>query len=135
MPAADLPNGSTADTAPGNLLASTLGYSLSPWVLYFGAGAATWEYQSWGWFLDSSGTSADEFFIDVRNPPLGAEGTYTMAYLLQDSPAVSSSNNFDFLVMQTKSAAPEPASFAIMGVARASFGVGGASRVGRNGSP
>jgi hypothetical protein len=136
MPAADLPNGSTASTAPGDLLAATLGYSLSPWVPYFGSAAATWEYESWGWFLDSSGTSADEFFIDVRNPPLGAEGTYTMAYLLHDSPVVASSNNFDFLVMQAKSEAPEPASVAILGAALASLGAWRATlRVGRKRQP
>jgi hypothetical protein len=122
MPAADLPNGSTANTGPGDLLAATLGYSLSPWVQYFGPTAASWEYESWGWFLDPSGKSADQFFIDARNPPLGAEGTYASAALLQDSLFVSGSNNFDFLVMPARSEAPEPTTLAMLGVGLATLG-------------
>ena len=125
-PAGQLPNGSTSDSTAGNLLASTLGYSLNYWVQFYGPGASGWEYQSFAYYLDSAGTGVDQVDLDVRNPPLGNDGTYTNFYALGDSFSTGSSNNFVMLVKVV----PEPGTAILLslGVILVGLGRGGLRR-------
>ncbi len=115
IPAADVPNGSITDTTPGNLLASTLGYSVNPWIQTVGSRASTWEYQSYMGVQDPLGTTVDEDYLDVRNPPLGSTGTSTTYLTLFNQPTSSQSDVFNLLV----TAVPEPGTISLIGIGMA----------------
>jgi hypothetical protein len=117
-PAGQLPNGSTSDSTSGNLLASTLGYSLNVWVQYYGPEASGWEYESYAYYLDSASTGVDQLSLDVRNPPIGSDGTYPEFSQLGDGFGTGSSNNFVMLVKVV----PEPATFWAFALGGAALG-------------
>jgi hypothetical protein len=119
FPAVDLPDGSTTDSTSGNLLATTLGYSYNTWIQYYGSAAATWEYQSQADYLDSAGTGVDELVMDVRNPPLGSDGTYVDFYALGNSFGSGDSLNFVLLVKAT----PEPSTEALLSLGAIALGL------------
>ena len=112
IPTADVPNGYITDTTPGDLLASTLGYSLNPWVQSLGSRASTWEYQSYIGVQDPLGSTVDQEYLDVRNPPLGSTGTYTTYLTLFNQPSSSQSDVFNLLV----TAVPEPGTISLIAV-------------------
>jgi hypothetical protein len=115
VPALDVPDGYDTDTTPGNLLASTLGYSVNPWVQSLGSRAANWEFQSYIAVQDPIGGTVDQEYLDVRNPPLGSTGTYTEYSTLFNQPTSSSSDVFNLLV----TAVPEPATTSLIAVVAA----------------